>query len=303
MAADSHAMSSRPFRQLRLRCVRIRTPTRLEERAGRVARRRNSGSLLGRTASAIRSRVRFRRGRWLYLVHPVSGRARRLWGWGWPTETGSPYAGVSGPGGTNQACAGDRQRRSNASPATAASHLLIGPSSPATALGPSRAQTAHASGYLPAAQRHARPTPRHRKDPHELRAPRHPEVARPRRNGADPRRRHVTRRRCRITGESPRVPDGAPSGAPRSPARPRRRSRGLPRRGSRLVPRSAAVRLLILAEDEQAVDDVEAEGEHGERPPRIGAADRQHGADCPEAGADDADDAAVGVAGDRENLR
>src|SRR3954462_14114628 len=56
---------------------------------------------------------------------------------------------------------------------------------------------------------------------------------------------------------------------------------------------------LVLSEDEEAVEDVDAEGEDGQRPPRVVATDRQQGADGAEAGGGDADDPAVGVAGEQ----
>ena len=54
---------------------------------------------------------------------------------------------------------------------------------------------------------------------------------------------------------------------------------------------------VVLAVDEDAVDDVDAQEEDRQRPPRVGAADREQRPDRAEAGADDPDDPAVGVAG------
>src|SRR3954453_3967563 len=54
---------------------------------------------------------------------------------------------------------------------------------------------------------------------------------------------------------------------------------------------------LILTEDEDAVDDVEAEEEDAERPPGVRPADRQQCGDRAQAGGGDADDAPPGVAG------
>ena len=49
---------------------------------------------------------------------------------------------------------------------------------------------------------------------------------------------------------------------------------------------------VVLAVDEDAVDDVDAQEEDRQRPPRVGAADRQQRPDRTEAGADDPDDPA-----------
>jgi len=56
---------------------------------------------------------------------------------------------------------------------------------------------------------------------------------------------------------------------------------------------------LVLAEGVDAVDDVDAEGEDRERPPGVGAADRQQRRDRSEAGGGEPDDAAIGVAGEQ----
>ena len=47
------------------------------------------------------------------------------------------------------------------------------------------------------------------------------------------------------------------------------------------------------------MEDVDAQDEDAKRPPRVGAADREQGSDRANASADDADPAAVGVAGDQ----
>src|SRR5215210_898229 len=53
---------------------------------------------------------------------------------------------------------------------------------------------------------------------------------------------------------------------------------------------------LLLAVQKDAVDDVQAEGEDGERPPRMLPADRQQCPDRAEVGGDDADNPSVGRA-------
>jgi hypothetical protein len=55
---------------------------------------------------------------------------------------------------------------------------------------------------------------------------------------------------------------------------------------------SGSWRPLLLTVDDEAVDDVHAQGEDAERPPRIRAADRQQGPDRTKAAADDADHSA-----------
>src|SRR5918994_7846964 len=55
---------------------------------------------------------------------------------------------------------------------------------------------------------------------------------------------------------------------------------------------------LVLAEHEDAVDDIHAQEEDPERPPRVGATDRQQCADRAEAAADDSNDPAERVARD-----
>src|SRR3954464_9132600 len=60
---------------------------------------------------------------------------------------------------------------------------------------------------------------------------------------------------------------------------------------------SCSQRRFVLAVDEDAVNDVDAQEEDAQRPPRVGAADRQQCPDRAEAAADDPDDPAVGVAG------
>src|SRR5829696_8508394 len=90
-----------------------------------------------------------------------------------------------------------------------------------------------------------------------------------------------------------------PAGSSSSASFPRARQL-LPRHRDAQAPASAGSgshRPLVLAEHDDAVDDVDAEGEDAERPPRVGAADRQQGRDRAEAAADDPDDPAVGVAG------
>src|SRR5215213_3890241 len=64
-------------------------------------------------------------------------------------------------------------------------------------------------------------------------------------------------------------------------------------------PPGSAGRHAVVSEDEDAVDDPHAQEEDGERPPWVGAADRQQRADRAQAAADDADDPAVGVAGQK----
>src|SRR6478609_6132818 len=54
--------------------------------------------------------------------------------------------------------------------------------------------------------------------------------------------------------------------------------------------------VLVAAVDEDAVDDVDAQEEQRQRPPRVVAADRQQRRDRPEAAADEPDVAAVRVA-------
>jgi hypothetical protein len=61
-------------------------------------------------------------------------------------------------------------------------------------------------------------------------------------------------------------------------------------------PASGPQHLLVLAEDDDAVDVVDAEGEDRQRPPGVGAADREQGVDRAEAAADDRQDTAVRVA-------
>jgi hypothetical protein len=53
---------------------------------------------------------------------------------------------------------------------------------------------------------------------------------------------------------------------------------------------SGSSRPLVVTEHEDAVDDVHAQEEDAERPPRVGAADREQGPDRAEAAADDAKD-------------
>src|SRR5688572_24165657 len=53
---------------------------------------------------------------------------------------------------------------------------------------------------------------------------------------------------------------------------------------------------LVLPEDDDAVDDPDREEEERQRPPRVGAPDREQRADRTEAATDDPDDPAVGVA-------
>src|SRR4051812_42501187 len=65
----------------------------------------------------------------------------------------------------------------------------------------------------------------------------------------------------------------------------------------RAASRSGCRGALVRSQDEDAVEDVDAQGEDPERPPRVRAADRQQGADRTEAGADDADHPPVRVAG------
>ena len=55
---------------------------------------------------------------------------------------------------------------------------------------------------------------------------------------------------------------------------------------------------LVLAEGVDAVDDVDAEGEDRERPPGVGAADRQQRRDRAQACGGEPDDAAICVAGE-----
>src|SRR4051812_48441258 len=74
----------------------------------------------------------------------------------------------------------------------------------------------------------------------------------------------------------------------------------------RLTPRTASSamsitssgcrRRVVVGVDEDAVDDVHAEEEDGQRPPRIVAADREQRPDRAQARADDPDDATVRVA-------
>ena len=61
----------------------------------------------------------------------------------------------------------------------------------------------------------------------------------------------------------------------------------------------AAVNALILPENEQPVDDVDAQEEDRQRPPRVGTPDGEQGAYRAEGGTDDPDDPAVGVAGEQ----
>src|SRR5215210_7291172 len=60
---------------------------------------------------------------------------------------------------------------------------------------------------------------------------------------------------------------------------------------------SCSQRRFVLAVDEDAVDDVDAQEEDPQRPPRVGAADRQERPDRAEGRADDRDDASEGIAG------
>src|SRR4051812_45672304 len=60
---------------------------------------------------------------------------------------------------------------------------------------------------------------------------------------------------------------------------------------------SGGRRALVLPVHDDALDDVDAQGEDGARPPRVGPADRQQGPDRPEAGGSDAEHPAIGVAG------
>src|SRR5512144_1698313 len=62
----------------------------------------------------------------------------------------------------------------------------------------------------------------------------------------------------------------------------------LGRFGCRTAPSGA--RPLVLAVDEDAMDDVDAQEEDAQRPPRVGAADPQQRSDRPEAAAEDADE-------------
>ena len=63
-------------------------------------------------------------------------------------------------------------------------------------------------------------------------------------------------------------------------------------------PGSACESALVLAEGVDAVDDVDAEGEDRERPPGVGAADRQQRRDRAQACGGEPDDAAIRVAGE-----
>src|SRR5688500_5887588 len=56
---------------------------------------------------------------------------------------------------------------------------------------------------------------------------------------------------------------------------------------------------VVVAELDDAADDVDAQEEHGQRPPRIAVAHRQQGADRAEAGSDDSDHPAERVAGEQ----
>src|SRR5215204_4733260 len=67
-------------------------------------------------------------------------------------------------------------------------------------------------------------------------------------------------------------------------------------RSSSPVKASARECAFVLAEDVEAVDDVDAQGKDGERPPRVLAANREHSGNRAEPCADVADDPAEGLA-------